>query len=186
MATSMGGGPPGTPPPMRARASAAPGFDFAHWARTRGGFVALALILLLSGIFVYVLWTLRDLPDPGQQDVLANTVTVYDRTGQVIEQRNAQGQFHDVLTLKNMGKYGPAATLAAEDRDFYHHGAIDVSSTIRAALADLTSGTPQQGGSTISQQLIKIQLHAPEIDLPQAAGGRSGHRAGAALLQRRD
>ena len=162
MATSMGGGPPGTPPPMRARASAAPGFDFAHWARTRGGFVALALILLLSGIFVYVLWTLRDLPDPGQQDVLANTVTVYDRTGQVIEQRNAQGQFHDVLTLKNMGKYGPAATLAAEDRDFYHHGAIDVSSTIRAALADLTSGTPQQGGSTISQQLIKIQLLTPQ------------------------
>jgi membrane peptidoglycan carboxypeptidase len=162
MATSMGGGPPGTPPPMRARASAASRFDFAHWARTRGGFVALALILLLSGIFVYVLWTLRDLPDPGQQDVLANTVTVYDRTGQVIEQRNAQGQFHDVLTLKNMGKYGPAATLAAEDRDFYHHGAIDVPSTIRAALADLTSGTPQQGGSTISQQLIKIQLLTPQ------------------------
>src|SRR5438270_158857 len=73
MATSMGGGPPGTPPPMRARASAAPGFDFAHWARTRGGFVALALILLLSGIFVYVLWTLRDLPDPGQQEAVLAT-----------------------------------------------------------------------------------------------------------------
>ena len=81
--------------------------------RTRGGFVALALIVLLSGIFTYVLWTLRDLPDPGQQDVLAGTVTVYDRTGQVIEQRNAQGQFHDVMPLKQMGKWGPAATLAA-------------------------------------------------------------------------
>src|SRR5437763_14966419 len=112
MATSMGGGPPGTPPPMRARASAAPGFDFAHWARTRGGFVALFLILLLSGSFVYVLWTLRDLPDPGKQDVLANTVIVYDRSGQVIEQRNAQGQLHDALSLRDMGRYGPAATPA--------------------------------------------------------------------------
>src|SRR5690348_356641 len=126
MATPMGGGGSGPPPPVRARASAAQRFDFAHWARTRGGFVALALILLLSGVFVYVLWTLRDLPDPGQQDVLANTVTVYDRNGQVIEQRNAEGQFHDVIALKDMGKNGPAATLAAEDRDFYHHGAIDV------------------------------------------------------------
>jgi len=147
---------------MGGEGPAAAGFDLAHFVRTRGGFVALFLILLLSGVFVYVLWTLRDLPDPGQQDVLANSVTIYDRAGQVIEQRNAQGQFHQVVQLKDMGKYGPEATLAAEDRDFYHHGAIDVSSTIRAALADLTSGTPQQGGSTISQQLIKIQLLTPQ------------------------
>jgi membrane peptidoglycan carboxypeptidase len=149
-------------PPVRQRASARERFDFAHWARTRGGFVALFLILLLSGVFVYVLWTLRDLPDPGKQDVLANTVTVYDRSGQVIEQRNAQGQFHDVVALKDMGKYGPAATLAAEDRDFYHHGAIDPGSTLRAAWVDATSGGYAQGGSTISQQLIKIQLLTPQ------------------------
>lgn len=159
----MGGGGPQPPmPPVRQRASARERFDFAHWARTRGGFVALFLILLLSGVFVYVLWTLRDLPDPGKQDVLANTVTVYDRSGQVIEQRNAQGQFHDVVALKDMGKYGPAATLAAEDRDFYHHGAIDPGSTLRAAWVDATSGGYAQGGSTISQQLIKIQLLTPQ------------------------
>src|SRR5712692_3244505 len=153
MATNMGGGGPQAPqPPIRQRASALGQFDFAHWARTRGGFVALFLILLLSGVFVYVLWTLRDLPDPGRQDVLANTVTVYDRSGQVIEQRNAQGQFHDVMQLKDMGKYGPEATLAAEDRDFYHHGAIDLGSTLRAAWVDATSHGYAQGGSTISQQ----------------------------------
>src|SRR5437763_14071893 len=113
MAANMGGNGPQPPvPPIRQRVSARPGFDFGHWARTRGGFVALFLILLLSGIFVYVLWTLRDLPDPGKQDVLANTVTVYDRNGQVIEQRNAQGQLHDALSLRDMGRYGPAATPA--------------------------------------------------------------------------
>jgi len=156
------GGPQAPLPPIRTRASARGGFDFGNWARTRGGFVALFLILLLSGIFVYVLWTLRDLPDPGQQDVLAHTVTVYDRNGQVIEQRNAEGQFHDVVALKDMGKFGPEATLAAEDRDFYHHGAIDLGSTLRAAWVDATSGAYQQGGSTISQQLIKIQLLTPQ------------------------
>jgi membrane peptidoglycan carboxypeptidase len=122
----------------------------------------LFLILLLSGVFLYVLWTLRDLPDPGKQDVLANTVTVYDRSGQVIEQRNAEGQFHDVIQLKEMGKYGPEATLAAEDRDFYHHGAIDFGATLRAAWVDASSRGYAQGGSTISQQLIKIQLLTPQ------------------------
>ena len=61
-----------------------------------------------------------------------------------------------------MGKYGPAATLAAEDRNFYSHGAIDWGSTLRAAYVDVTSGKVQQGGSTITQQLIKIQLLTPQ------------------------
>jgi membrane peptidoglycan carboxypeptidase len=61
-----------------------------------------------------------------------------------------------------MGTYGPKATLAAEDRNFYSHGAIDWSSTLRAAFVDLTSGRVQQGGSTITQQLIKIQLLTPQ------------------------
>ena len=157
-----GGGPQPPREPIPRRASARGGFDLGHFVRTRGGFVALALIVLLSGIFTYVLWTLRDLPDPGQQDVLAGTVTVYDRTGQVIEQRNPQGQFHELLTLKDMGKLGPVATLAAEDRDFYHHGAIDLGSTVRAAWVDATHGSYEQGGSTITQQLIKIQLLTPQ------------------------
>ncbi|HVC99818.1 MAG TPA: transglycosylase domain-containing protein [Candidatus Dormibacteraeota bacterium] len=116
-------------------------------------------LVLLSG---YVLWTLRDLPSPGQQDGLANTITIFDRKGRVIEERNAQGQYHKVMTLKQMGGYGPAATLAAEDRSFYHEGAINWISTFRAAFIDLTSGQVQEGGSTITQQLVKIQLLTPQ------------------------
>ncbi|MEP7105282.1 MAG: transglycosylase domain-containing protein [Chloroflexota bacterium] len=161
-ATMDGGGPQPPREPIPRRASASRGFDLGHFIRTRGGFIALGLIVVLSGVFTYVLWTLRDLPDPGQQDVLAGSVTVYDRNGQVVEQRNGQGQFHDVLQLKDMGKFGPAATLAAEDRDFYHHGAIDIGATARAAWVDVTHGGYEQGGSTITQQLIKIQLLTPQ------------------------
>jgi penicillin-binding protein 1A len=135
---------------------------FTAWLGTgwgRATVAALVGLVLLSG---YVLWTLRDLPDPGKQDVLANTITVFDRKGRIIEERNAQGQFHKVLTLKAMGRNGPAATLAAEDRSFYSEGAINWASTLRAAIVDLTSGHVEQGGSTITQQLIKIQLLTPQ------------------------
>src|SRR5437870_10746383 len=66
-----------------------------------------------------------------------------------------------------MGKYPPAAVIAAEDRNFYHHGAIDLQSTARAIWVDLTSGGLNQGGSTITQQLVKIQLLTPEKSLPR-------------------
>ncbi len=147
---------------MPRRASAARGFDLADFLRRRGGWIALAGVLLVTALAGYVVWTLRDLPTPGQQDVLAGTVTVFDRKGRVIEQRNAKGQYHEVMSIKDMGRYGPEATLAAEDRDFYHHGAIDPVSTVRAALVDLTSRGYAQGGSTITQQLVKIQLLTPQ------------------------
>ena len=153
-------GPPQRP--MRERASRSAGFDASEFLRTRGGYIALALVLAFALATGYVLWTLRDMPDPGKQDVLANTVTVFDRKGHVIEQRNSKGQYHDILALGEMGRYGPQATLAAEDRDFYHHGAIDYFSTLRAAVVDVTSHGYSQGGSTITQQLIKIQLLTPQ------------------------
>jgi membrane peptidoglycan carboxypeptidase len=130
--------------------------------RRRGGWIAMAVILLVAGFAGYVVWTLRDLPDPGRQDVLAGTVSVFDRKGRMIEQRNAKGQYHVVMKLADMGNLAPQATLAAEDRSFYQHGAIDIPSTIRAAFVDLTSHGYSQGGSTITQQLIKIQLLTPQ------------------------
>ena len=159
--------PTPTPAPIRARASAGGsgsgnGFDLrawwaAHWTKVLIGFAAL---LVVFG--AYILYTLKDLPDPGKQDVLANTITLYDRKGREIEQRNPQGQYHKVLTLAQMGNYGPKATLAAEDRNFYHEGAINWGATLRAAWVDVTSGRVRQGGSTITQQLIKIQLLTPQ------------------------
>src|SRR5438094_1970185 len=132
------------------------------WVYTRGGVIAIAIVLLAALGTAYVTWTLRDMPDPGQDNVLAKSIVVYDRHGKEIEQRNAQGMYHVVLKLNEMGKYGPAATIAAEDRDFYHEGAINWGSTARAAWVDLTSGSYAQGGSTITQQLVKIQLLTPQ------------------------
>jgi membrane peptidoglycan carboxypeptidase len=45
-----------------------------------------------------------------------------------------------------------------EDARFYSHGALDLTGTLRAVVADLRSGTNQQGGSTLTQQLVKQAL----------------------------
>ena len=47
------------------------------------------------------------------------------------------------------------ATVAIEDRRFYDHGGIDPSAIIRAGWDDLTAGATRQGGSTITQQLVR-------------------------------
>jgi membrane peptidoglycan carboxypeptidase len=114
----------------------------------------------------YVVWAVQDLPDPNSF-LTAGDIVVLDRHGQLIEDYSPAGHYHVSLTLNQMGKYPPAAVIAAEDRGFYHHGAIDMSSTARAVWVDLTSHGLYQGGSTITQQLVKIQLLTPEKSLPR-------------------
>ncbi|MGI8562449.1 MAG: transglycosylase domain-containing protein [Candidatus Dormibacter sp.] len=124
--------------------------------------LALVLIVMISGVFGYVVWTLRDLPDPGQRPALAGSILILDRNGRQIEQHSSQGQYYSVVKLADMGKLAPQATLAAEDRSFYSHGPISYTATARAAVADLTRRGNQQGGSTITQQLIKIDVLTPQ------------------------
>jgi penicillin-binding protein 1A len=119
------------------------------------GFVFIASTL-------YVLWAIRDLPDPSQNVLAAGDVIVLDRNGKLIEDWSPAGHYHINLAIKDMGPYAPKAVLAAEDRNFYKHGAIDPAATARAAWVDVTSGGLNQGGSTITQQLVKIQLLTPQ------------------------
>ncbi len=55
--------------------------------------------------------------------------------------------------------------LAVEDRAFYDHGGMNVRATLRALLANVESGDVQQGGSTITQQLVKNALLTPKQDV---------------------
>jgi penicillin-binding protein 1A len=124
--------------------------------------LALLAVLAVTTVFGYTLWTVRDMPDPGQIPVLSRSIVIDDATGHQIAQINDQGQYYQVLTLAQMGKWAPVATLAAEDRSFYHHGALDYTSIARAALADIVHHSFVEGGSTIAQQLIKISDLTPQ------------------------
>jgi penicillin-binding protein 1A len=64
-------------------------------------------------------------------------------------------QNREIVLLKDVNANTRHAVLAIEDHRFYEHGPVDVSSIVRAAIANLRAGHVVQGGSTISQQLIK-------------------------------
>jgi len=149
-----GGRPPaGRRPPAR---------GLSGWLRRYGPYIALGLVVLVSGVLGYVLYTLRDVPDPGKAPALSRTVTVYDRKGRIIETHNDAGQFYVNLRLAQMGELDKDATLAAEDRDFYQHPAIDFVRTAAAAASDVLHRGNLQGGSTITQQLVKISVLTPQ------------------------
>jgi penicillin-binding protein 1A len=70
------------------------------------------------------------------------------------------------ITWSNMPLDLRNATVAIEDQRFYHHGGVDYESIVRAALRDVTSGKKLQGGSTITQQLVRnLYIRSPRRDL---------------------
>ncbi len=59
------------------------------------------------------------------------------------------------VALKRMSAWLPAATVSVEDRRFYEHGGIDYVGIARAMWTDLSAGKVVEGGSTITQQLVR-------------------------------
>jgi penicillin-binding protein 1A len=61
----------------------------------------------------------------------------------------------DPVGLADISPWLPKATVAVEDRRFWHHGALDYEAIARAAITDLRAGRVVQGGSTITEQLVR-------------------------------
>jgi penicillin-binding protein 1A len=89
------------------------------------------------------LWTVRRTPG----------MTFLDRFGKLIATRGAK--YGVAVKLSDLPAYVPKAFLAAEDRRFYQHGAVDFSAIARAALADMRAHRSAQGASTLTQQLAR-------------------------------
>jgi membrane peptidoglycan carboxypeptidase len=80
---------------------------------------------------------------------------IYDRNGQLLADIGRQGDHRIVVPLTYVSPWLVKATLAIEDRTFYTNSGIDLGGIVRAAIADYTHHQITQGGSTISQQLVK-------------------------------
>jgi len=70
--------------------------------------------------------------------------------GAIPAERNRQ-----VVPLRRMSRWLPLATVAIEDRRFYSHGGIDAEGIARALWRDVKAGEVVEGGSTITQQLVR-------------------------------
>src|SRR5216683_2119867 len=84
----------------------------------------------------------------------------------VIADLHPPGLQHYSEPLSQIGKLLPAATVAIEDANFYQEHALDPAAIARSAWVNHQQGRIVEGGSTITQQLVKIRLlgAAPTLD----------------------
>lgn len=136
----------------------------AYWFSRDGAIMALKItgvgivvgFILLVGVFAYFR---KDLPNIKNisGDSLGGSITYYDRSGQTVLWQDYDAVKRIPVKNNQITDYMKNATIAIEDKDFYKHGAFDVRGIMRAGINDiLNSGGGVQGGSTITQQLVKL------------------------------
>ncbi len=72
------------------------------------------------------------------------------------------GEDHKPVRIEETPRVLINAVLAAEDHRFFEHGGVDGRALLRAAWANLRAGRVKEGGSTITQQLVKVRLLSPQ------------------------
>jgi penicillin-binding protein 1A len=93
-----------------------------------------------------------------QERKVEQSTKIYDRTGEILLDDLSQDVTRTIVPLSEISDDVIQATLAIEDADFYQHNGIRISSIIRAVLANLIPGGYTQGGSTITQQVVKNSI----------------------------
>jgi len=134
-------------------------FSKFRWKKLGKIFLVLCLIgvLAIAGIFA---WFARDLPSPGKLNhlTLAQTTKIYDRTGQHVLYEIHGEEKRTEIPFSQMPDNIKYATISLEDQNFYSNHGVEIKGIIRAALKDLLHRGATQGGSTITQQLVKLSL----------------------------
>jgi penicillin-binding protein 1A len=92
------------------------------------------------------------LPDPAQQSV------IYAADGKTALATLWLDENRKVVSLRNIPHRVRKAVIAIEDDRFFEHDGVDFRGIARAAVADLRSGRIAQGGSTLTQQLVKLTI----------------------------
>lgn len=123
--------------------------------------VALSFILGGSAIIWLAKIELPNLNSFNERKIVQST-QIYDRTGKVLLYEIGDKARRVVIPYEQISTNIKNATVAIEDDQFYKHQGVAFSSLIRALIADIKSGSFSQGGSTITQQVVKNSLLTSE------------------------
>lgn len=124
--------------------------------------LALSVATTLFLLFIF----LKDLPSPARLNKPSSfpiSTKILDRHGSLLYEIY-DDQNRTPVKLDDLPGFLKQATLAIEDKNFYHHHGFDTGGILRA-LWKTTTGQRLEGGSTITQQLVKVALLTPERTL---------------------
>ncbi len=128
--------------------------------------VSILFITMVISFGVYF-FIFRDLPTASSLRNL-NTIPysthIYDRNGKILYEIY-RDQNRTPVHLKDLKPYIYQASIAIEDKDFYKHQGISITSGVLRAMKELVLRQTLQGGSTITQQLVKNALLTSERTL---------------------
>jgi 1A family penicillin-binding protein len=122
--------------------------------------------ILLFFIFVYF-YIFYKLPSPKTLknfQAIPVSTQILDRNGKLLYHLY-RNQKRSIVKIKTLPKYVSQATIAIEDKNFYNHQGVSLVGGILRAIKDTLLQKQLQGGSTITQQLIKSALLSPERTL---------------------
>jgi len=124
----------------------------------------LILFLIAVGAFGIYFFILKDLPTASSLrnlNAIPFSTHIYDRNGKILYEIY-RDQNRTPVKLADLKPYIYQASIAIEDKDFYHHQGISLTSGVLRALRELVLRQSLQGGSTITQQLVKNALLSSE------------------------
>jgi penicillin-binding protein 1A len=135
---------------------------YQYWFSRDGAIMALkvagvgfvVIFLLIVGLFAYFRKDLPKIKDISGNDS-GGSIAYYDRTGKTLLFQDYDAFKRIPVDGGDINQYMKEATVAIEDKDFYHEGAFNMKGIARAAINNARGGSTQ-GGSTITQQLVKL------------------------------
>lgn len=132
----------------------------------RRALTTIITIAVLGFIFVVIsfVYLAKQLPDVTalQARRISESTKIYDRTGDALLFDVHGEEKRTIVPWERIADSIKLATLAAEDSDFYSHHGLDARGILRALYIDILNLRLDQGGSTITQQLIKNSLFGQE------------------------
>ncbi len=121
--------------------------------KTKKRIFLFAILIILSVVSVSLFSTVPDLSVEKITEI-SETLTIYDNENNVSALLDG-GQRRKSISIKNVPEHVINALIAVEDIRFYEHNGIDIKRIFGALFNDIKAGNLKEGGSTITQQLIK-------------------------------
>ncbi|MBG9982761.1 PBP1A family penicillin-binding protein [Aerococcaceae bacterium DSM 111020] len=125
------------------------------------GFILLFFLALISGAGLFAYYASNS-PEITEEDLIGQVSSkIYDRNGDLIKELG--GQNRELMIPEEVPQVLEDAVLAIEDARFFQHNGVDPIRIVGSLVANLRAGEILQGGSTITQQLVKLSVFSTDF-----------------------